>query len=112
MLLEKKKGFFGRLSQRLGEAMHLRGTVDEELLDEIEEMALRLEGVDECCALYQKEKQLLYLFYTGTADAKTITLHFREQLPAFMVPRRIRALNAMPRLANGKKDMRALQEML
>ena len=81
-------------------------------LDEIEEMALRLEGVDECCALYQKEKQLLYLFYTGTADAKTITLHFREQLPAFMVPRRIRALNAMPRLANGKKDMRALQEML
>ena len=81
-------------------------------LDEIEGTARLIEGVDDCCALYLKEKQLLYLFYTGTATAKDITIYFREQLPAFMVPRRIRQLEDFPRLANGKKDMQSLKELM
>ncbi len=79
-------------------------------LDEIEGTARLIEGVDDCCALYLKEKQLLYLFYTGTATARDITIYFRAQLPAFMVPRRIRQLDEFPRLANGKKDMQSLKE--
>ncbi len=81
-------------------------------LDEIEGTARLIEGVDDCCALYLKEKQLLYLFYTGTASAKDITIYFRTQLPAFMVPRKIRQLEEFPRLANGKKDMQSLKELM
>jgi acyl-coenzyme A synthetase/AMP-(fatty) acid ligase len=81
-------------------------------LDEIEGCTLQLEGVEDCCALYNKEKQLLHLFYTGEAQSKDITLYFRQQMPAFMVPRRIRQLEEMPRLSNGKKDMQTLKNMM
>jgi len=78
-------------------------------LGEIEQTALQISGVTECCALYQKEKELLYLFYTGDAASKEITLHFRKVLPAFMVPRKLVKLEALPRLPNGKPDMQTMK---
>ena len=79
-------------------------------LGEIEKTATDISGVMEVCALYQKEKELLYLFYTGEATAKEITLHFRKVLPAFMVPRKLIKLEALPRLPNGKLDMQAMKQ--
>ena len=81
-------------------------------LDEIEGTAMQMDGVADCCSMYLKEKQLLYLFYVGEASARDITLYFRSQLPPFMVPRRIRQLDEMPHLANGKKDMQTLKSMM
>jgi acyl-CoA synthetase (AMP-forming)/AMP-acid ligase II len=78
-------------------------------LEEIEGAAKRVDGVRTCCSLYQKEKELLYLFYTGDAAPKEITLFFRAQMPAFMVPRKIVQLDEMPALPNGKTDMNALK---
>lgn len=41
MLVEKKKkSFFGRLSQRIGDALMARPTIDEEFLDELEEILI------------------------------------------------------------------------
>lgn len=81
-------------------------------LDEIEGTAMQIEAVTDCCALYYKEKQMLYLFYVGEATPKDITIYFRSQLPPFMAPRRIRQLPEMPHLANGKKDMQTLKGMM
>ena len=78
-------------------------------LSEIEGTAAEIPGVEECCALYQKEKELLYLFYSGTASSKEITLHFRKVLPAFMVPRKLVNLASVPHLPNGKVDMQTLK---
>lgn len=78
-------------------------------LGEIEKTASEVEGVQECCALYHKEKSLLYLFYTGEAASKQIVLHFRTTLPAFMAPRKLVKLEALPRLPNGKLDMQTLK---
>lgn len=78
-------------------------------LGEIEKTAGEIAGVSECCALYHKEKELLYLFYTGEAASKEIVLHFRAVLPAFMVPRKLIQLDAFPRLPNGKMDMNSLK---
>ena len=78
-------------------------------LGEIEETALRIPGVDACCALYQKEKELLYLFYEGSATSKEIAVHFRKVLPAFMAPRKIMNLEQLPKLPNGKLDMQTLK---
>ncbi len=78
-------------------------------LEEIEGAAKRVDGVRTCCSLYQKEKELLYLFYTGDAAPKEITLFFRAQMPAFMVPRKVIQLDEMPALPNGKTDMNALK---
>lgn len=78
-------------------------------LGEIEETAKQIAGISECCALYHKEKELLYLFYSGIATAKEITIHFRKMLPAFMVPRKIVVLDTLPKLPNGKLDMQTLK---
>lgn len=78
-------------------------------LGEIEETAKQISGINECCALYQKEKELLYLFYSGTVASKEITLHFRKVLPAFMVPRKIILMEDLPKLPNGKLDMQSLK---
>ena len=78
-------------------------------LGEIEKTASEIDGVAECCALYHKEKELLYLFYTGDVTSKQIVLHFRAVLPAFMVPRKLIKLEFLPRLPNGKLDMTTLK---
>lgn len=80
-------------------------------LDEIEIAAMQVEGVTECCALYDKEKSLLYLFYTGTAKSKEIVLYFRANMPAFMVPRKLISLEAMPLLPNGKRNLQELKKL-
>ena len=80
-------------------------------LGEIESAACNIEGVSECCALYYKEKELLYLFYTGEATSKEIVIHFRSTLPAFMVPRKLIKLETLPRLPNGKLDMQTMKSM-
>lgn len=78
-------------------------------LGEIEETAKQIDGVEDCCSLYYKEKEQLYLFYTGSASSKEIVLHFRKNLPAFMSPRKLINLESMPHLPNGKTDMQTLK---
>ena len=80
-------------------------------LEEIEGTAMKIAGVEDCCALYHKEKQLLYLFYTGEASSRDIAVYFRENMPSFMVPRKMKQLSEMPHLPNGKKDMQALTKL-
>ena len=80
-------------------------------LGEIEETAKQIDGLGECCALYNKEKEHLYLFYTGDVLSKEIVLHFRKVLPAFMVPRKLVALEELPKLPNGKLDMQSMKAM-
>lgn len=81
-------------------------------LSEIEETAKQIPGITDCCSLYYKEKEHLYLFYTGDAASKDIVLHFRSQMPAFMVPRKLINLDSMPTLPNGKIDMQSLKSYM
>lgn len=78
-------------------------------LSEIESTAKQIDGVTDCCSLYNKAKEHLYLFYTGTATSKDITIYFRSVLPGFMVPRKLVQLDALPTLPNGKIDMQTLK---
>ena len=51
--------------------------------------------------------------YTGEGVTKRdIAVALRADLPGFMVPRKIEQLEAMPRLDNGKTNMRALAERI
>lgn len=95
--------FHGRMDRQI---KHLGHRIE---LGEIEDTALKVDGVKSCCALYYKDKATLYLFYTGEATSKDIVLYFRANMPAFMVPRKLINLEAMPALPNGKTDMQALK---
>ena len=79
-------------------------------LSEIEETAGRIDGVQDCCALYDRDRELLYLFYTGTASSKEIVLYFRQNMPSYMAPRKTVRLDELPRLPNGKTDMQTLKQ--
>jgi amino acid adenylation domain-containing protein len=95
--------FHGRMDRQI---KHLGHRIE---LGEIEETAKLIDGVTDCCALYQKERETLYLFYTGSATSKDIVLRFRSSMPAFMVPRKLINLDELPHLPNGKTDMQTLK---
>ena len=79
-------------------------------LDEIEMTAQKIDGIKECSSLYQKKKSLLYLFYSGEATPKEISLYFRANMPAFMVPRKVINMDELPHLPNGKLDRKSLEK--
>lgn len=98
--------FHGRKDRQI---KHLGHRVE---LAEVEAYAMTIDGVTECVSLYDKARELIYLFYTGNASAKEITLGFRADMPSFMVPRKMVALDVMPHLPNGKIAMSELKEMM
>lgn len=80
-------------------------------LDEVEYAANQIDGVAESCCIYRKDKETLFLFYTGETASRDVVLELRQVLPGFMVPRKVKALDTMPKLPNGKIDMNALRNM-
>ena len=106
LLPDGNLGYKGRKDRQI---KHLGHRVE---LSEIEAAALRLESVSEACSMYLKEKELIYLFYTGAATVKEAAVHLRGLLPGFMVPRKLIKLDEMPKLANGKINMQALKELM
>lgn len=95
--------FHGRKDRQI---KHLGHRIE---LGEIEEAAKKIDGVLDCCSLYNKPKEHLYLFYTGEATSKDIVINFRKNMPAFMVPRKLVNLDELPKLPNGKIDMQTLK---
>ena len=96
--------FHGRMDRQV---KHMGHRVE---LDEIEYAANQIAGVDECVSLYNKEKEVLYLFYSGETAMRQVVLELRKVLPGFMVPRKVKQVSALPKLASGKIDMTTLKE--
>ena len=96
--------FHGRMDRQV---KHMGHRVE---LDEIVYAASQIDGVDECISLYNKEKEVLYLFYSGKTVMRQVVLELRKVLPGFMVPRKIKQVSTLPKLASGKIDMTTLKE--
>lgn len=79
-------------------------------LDEIELAAATIEGMNECCVLYNSKESVLWLFYAGNISIKELATGLRKQLPGFMIPRKLEQLDALPKLPNGKIDMSTLKK--
>ncbi len=79
-------------------------------LDEIEAAAMEIEGVSECAALYDHEKENIWLLYTGDIASREISLKLREMIPLFMVPRKLKQLEELAKLPNGKTDIKRLEK--
>ena len=78
-------------------------------LAELELTALKLDGIEECCVLYDADKKQIYMFVIGDNEPRDVVLHFRKEMPPFMVPRKVIKLEEMPRLPNSKIDMQELK---
>ena len=79
---------------------------------EIESAVAVLEGIDECCCLYDNNKLRIVLFYTGDIDGKEINECLKDILPDYMIPSKRVFLESMPHNLNGKIDKQKLKNML
>lgn len=81
-------------------------------LGEIETAVSAVQGVYECCCIYDMDKQLIVLYYTGdNLTFKDILLGVKDLLPKYMMPNKIFLLESMPHNANGKIDKKLLQKV-
>ncbi len=80
-------------------------------LGEIEACSQAADGVDRACCLYDARRKKLLLFYVGALDKSELASHLRERLPQYMVPGKMRQIEAMPLTKNGKIDRKALAEL-
>ena len=96
--------FHGRLDRQI---KHMGHRVE---LDEVEHAANSVQDVIESCCVYNKAKESLILFYTGDTDKKELSVALRELIPGFMVPRKLKKLDALPKLPNGKIDVKKLEQ--
>ena len=79
-------------------------------LDEIEVAANQIPGMKECCCSYEHEKEKIYLFYAGEVEKKLLFAELKKKLPGFMIPRSVQCMDELPKLSNGKIDMKKLKE--
>ena len=77
-------------------------------LEEIERAAAQIDGVTQCCCVYDEEKSRLHAFYTGTAESAAVFKQLAGRLPVFMLPRTLVRLEQLPLTPNGKADRRRL----
>lgn len=79
-------------------------------LDEIELAVNSITGIKECCTLYNSEEGAIWLFYSGETALKDLVKELRSKLPGFMIPRKVKLLDELPKLPNGKTDMPSLKQ--
>lgn len=81
-------------------------------LGEIETNVSSLDGISRNCCLYDFDKSMIVLFYTGDLDESILRKKIKGLLPKYMIPNRCIKLENMPLNLNGKIDKLFLQKYL
>ncbi len=80
-------------------------------LEEIEREMLKIDGVSQCCCLFDEKRSRLKGFYVGTIAKEDLHAKMKQDLPGYMVPGILRQLEQMPLNKNGKTDRAKLKEL-
>ena len=113
-----RTGDLGRINER-GELEFL-GRRDDQIkhmghrieLGELEAAARTVDGVNAACAVFDREKSLLGLVYTGAAERSALLLALRAKLPEYLLPKRTAQVKSLPLTENGKTDRKAATLLL
>lgn len=81
-------------------------------LGEIEAAVSSFSEIEDCCCLYDSERQRITLFYTGKIDRSDLDSKLKVLLPDYMIPRKYVQLEIMPHNMNGKIDRPRLKEYM
>ncbi|MFC7648968.1 hypothetical protein ACFQX6_57465 [Streptosporangium lutulentum] len=83
-------------------------------LGEVETVTAAAPGVTEAVVVAREEEwggtRLVAYVAPATVEARTVRTYVSRRLPQYMVPAAVVALDALPRLANGKLDLQSLPE--
>ncbi len=69
-------------------------------------------GIREECVLFDREKDLLWCFYTGDPDEKQLRAELKKQLAKYMIPDRFVKLEEMPHTGTMKVDRVRLKSLM
>ena len=113
-----RTGDLARLNER-GELEFL-GRKDDQIkhmghrieLGELEAAAKTVEGVDAACAVFDREKSVLGLVYTGAAEKSALLSALKGRLPEYLLPKRTVKVERLPLTENGKTDRKAATLLL
>lgn len=113
-----RTGDLGRINER-GELEFL-GRRDDQIkhmghrieLGELEAAARMVDGVDAACAVFDREKSLLGLVYTGAIEKTALLAALKAKLPEYLLPKRTAKVDSLPLTENGKTDRRAAAQLL
>ncbi len=73
-------------------------------MGEIETVVNAMNGITNCCCVYDSRRQKIVLVYTGTKSEADITSESEKYLPEYMIPGKIYHIDHMPLNSNGKID--------
>ncbi len=113
-----RTGDLGRINAR-GELEFL-GRRDDQIkhmghrieLGELEAAAKAVEGVDAACAVFDRERSVLGLVYTGAIERSALLTALRTRVPDYLLPKMSRRVDALPLTQNGKTDRKAATTLL
>lgn len=71
-------------------------------LGEIEAAANSIEDVEMCACVFDRERNVLVLFYVGSADKSRVRAVLKDKLQDYMIPDRMEKVEKMPRTGSGK----------
>ena len=80
-------------------------------LEEIEREMSAVDGVEQCCCIFDEKKSRLKGFFVGSIEKDELAASMSRDLPAFMIPGVIRKVDEMPLTKNGKIDRKKLAEI-
>ncbi len=95
------------ISRRDAQIKHMGHRIE---LGEIEAAAASVEGVGQCCCVYDNQGKRIALYYVGDVQPTDMQKALRDKLPRYMLPAICKDLTAMPRTPNGKLDRKGLRE--
>ncbi len=95
------------ISRRDAQIKHMGHRIE---LGEIEAAASAVEGVGQCCCVYDAPGKRIALYYVGDVPPKELIKALRDTLPRYMLPSICKVLSSMPRTPNGKLDRKGLRE--
>ncbi len=112
-----KTGDLGYISSKDG-MIYMTGRKDRQIkirgrrveLGEIETAMNRVQGINQCAALFDPNKQRITAFFSGEATINELTKTLRDYLPNYMVPAEFQKIDRFPTTSNGKMDFKTLQE--
>ena len=113
-----RTGDLGRRNER-GELEFL-GRLDDQVkimghrveLGELEAAARAVDGVNAACAVFDRQRGVLGLVYTGSIEKGTLLTALRGRVAEILLPRAILRTDALPLTNNGKTDRKAAAALL
>ncbi len=94
--------YYGRIDRQI---KHMGHRIE---LEEIECLGKSIEGVVECVSIYVNSN--LIFIYAGDVKVKDLAVFFRKKLPNYMVPRKIKKVDSLAKLPNGKVDVKKIEK--